>query len=160
MFLRNKYHLIKCFFYLFFVFILFSCDRTKVYDNYKKIEGAKWAISDFKKFDVEVTDTLSLQKFYFNVRHTGEYKYSNLYLFITTSFPDNKRARDTAQLILSDKEGRWLGTGTGNIKNMRLLFKKGFRFTSKGVYSFTIEHGMRDQFLQGITDIGIRIEKQ
>lgn len=140
--------------------VFYSCDSNRMYDKNKSIAGSNWQIKDFKKFDVEINDTLNLYKFYINVRNTGDYKYSNLFLFITTSLPDHFIVRDTAQLILADHDGRWLGTGTSNFKDNRLLLKKGIRFHQKGIYSFTIEHGMRDKILEGISDIGIRIEKQ
>ena len=152
-------------YFIFFLLIIsafsiISCDKNRIYEKNKEIKNNNWNISDFKKFDVMIEDTLSLHKFYLNIRNTGDYKYSNIYIFITTSFPDNSIIRDTAQIILADKDGRWLGTGLGNIKDIRILFKKGIRFPQKGIYSFTIEQGMRDQNLEGIADIGIRIEKQ
>jgi len=152
-------------YFIFFLLIIsafsiISCDKNSIYEKNKEIKNNNWNITDFKKFDVIIDDTLSLHKFYINIRHTGDYKYSNIYIFITTSFPDNSIIRDTAQIILADKDGRWLGTGLGNIKDNRILFKKGIRFPQKGIYSFTIEQGMRDQNLEGIADIGIRIEKQ
>ena len=93
------------------------------------------------------------------MRHTESYKYSNLFLFINSYFPEGTYARDTIQLILADQKGKWYGKGFGKIKEYQVMIRQGIVFPVTGIYKIGIEQGMRDNNLQGIEDIGIRIER-
>ncbi len=108
---------------------------------------------------VTITDTLQKHNFYVNIRNNNKYPYSNIYLFINTKFPSGKTSRDTVECILADAEGKWLGKSSGDISDHRILIKQGVRFPMSGLYTFEIEHAMRVENLQGITDVGLRIEK-
>lgn len=68
-------------------------------------------------------------------------------------------AIDTAQMILADPKGRWLGKGIGDLYDYQFRFKSGKIFPEKGKYELLIEQAMRDQVLPDITDIGITIKK-
>ena len=39
------------------------------------------------------------------------------------------------------------------------MLQQALRFPLKGIYSFHLEQAMRDEQLEGIEDIGLRIEK-
>ena len=117
-------------------------------------------MNDKIKFHVNITDLQSRYSFYFNVRNANDYQFSNLYLFLHTNLPGGKITRDTIELQLADYDGKWLGSGITGIKFNRFLFQKGVRFPITGEYLFTIEQAMRTNDLKGITDIGIRLEKE
>jgi gliding motility-associated lipoprotein GldH len=79
---------------------------------------------------------------------------------MNTTTPDGITSRDTLELTLADYDGRWLGSGMGSIKFSRFLFQQGIRFKQTGTYHFMLEQAMRVRDLDGIHDIGLRIEKQ
>jgi len=141
------------------VLSLVSCDPDRVCDNYKDIKNTSWARTEIVKFDVTIEDTTSYNKVFVNIRNTGNYKYSNLYLFMSTIYPNGKISRDTIDCLLANDKGKWLGKGLGDIKDCRYLLKKGVRFHQKGIYTFGFEQAMRIENLEGIKSIGIRIEK-
>jgi gliding motility-associated lipoprotein GldH len=141
------------------VFGFSSCGKGTIFDKNQTISGESWKRTDVVKFEVPVTDTLTPVDFFLNVRNSTDYRFSNLYLFITTIFPDKKFARDTVECILSSPDGKWLGKGISKLKENNILLKKLIRFPKKGMYRFEIEQGMRVESLEGITDIGIRIQK-
>ena len=150
-------------FLLFVILIsgfLFSCDRNQLYEDNIMIENGIWNVRKTVGFDVDISELNHRYNVYVNVRNSPEYQYSNLFLFLTTSFPDNKKSLDTLELTLADYDGRWLGTGMGSVKFSRFLLKKGLQFTQKGHYRFELEQAMRVNDLKGIRDIGLRIEKQ
>ena len=66
--------------------------------------------------------------------------------------------RDTIECDLADSYGRWLGNGA-SIYELPLLYTSSYQFARTGEYLFTIQHGMRTEWLQGITDIGLIIEE-
>jgi gliding motility-associated lipoprotein GldH len=137
-----------------------SCDSKNSYDTSQKIKDSQWNRQNKLTFETKISDSLSLFDFYINVRNTTDYKFSNLFLFITTFSPGPMKARDTVECTLAGPDGKWRGSGFGKIKENRILLKKGMHFPRTGTYRFEIEQGMRTEELQGVSDIGIRIEKQ
>jgi gliding motility-associated lipoprotein GldH len=137
-----------------------SCDRNRYFDQTLNIQDEGWHKDYTAVFEVEVTDTISLFDFYINLRNTVDYKYSNFYLFLNTELPDGMTARDTIELILADRSGRWLGKGFGKYRDNQLLVRRGLQFPMAGKYVFEIEHAMRDTLLTGIGSAGIRIVHQ
>ena len=154
---------IKHLFYLLVVCSLFSffgCDKKRLYEENKQIPNRIWNNKNIVPFIVNIADTISLHNVYINVRNSGEYTYSNLYLFLRTAYPDGKVSCDTVECILADISGRWLGKGSGDVWDNQILFKRGVRFKKAGIYTFSYEQAMRVENLPMITDAGLRIEKQ
>jgi len=148
-----------CFFIIIIAMSMISCDRSRVFDKFKDVKDGIWNSTEKVKFDVDIDDSVSYHKVFVNVRNSGDYKFSNLYLFLSTVYPDGKISRDTIDCILANDKGKWLGKGLGDKKDCQFLLKKGVRFHQKGIYSFEIEQGMRVEKLEGIESVGLRIEK-
>jgi gliding motility-associated lipoprotein GldH len=139
--------------------LFIACDNSIKYEEIQHIKKAEWKASDTLYFHFTVSDTLQPYDFGFNVRNTTSYDYQNLYLFITAWYPGGTWSRDTAECILAASDGKWLGKGMGKIKDSRFLFRKGVRFRRSGNYIIGVNQAMRQELLQGISDIGIRISK-
>ena len=144
---------------VFFMITLSSCDPGRIYENNTPIDPLGWQVANKIPFELDITDTLALLNFYINIRHTTDYKYRNIFLFVDTFFPEGTQSRDTVEIMLADTKGKWFGKGIGNIRSNQVLLKRGFSFPMKGHYKFRIEQGMREPELTGIKDMGIRIEK-
>lgn len=141
------------------IIAVFSCiDKYQFAEN-KTIKNEKWGSNLILRFEYENTDTLQAKDVIINLRHSNEYPYSNIYFFITTLAPNGLRVKDTIEYILADNSGKWIGSGIGNIHNLQLVYKRNVRFSQQGKYIFYIQHGMRETFLEGVTDIGILIKK-
>jgi gliding motility-associated lipoprotein GldH len=139
---------------------LTACDKNRVFEENTPIADHAWDTAQVVRFEVNIEDTVSPHNFFVNVRNGDAYRYSNLYLFINTIFPDGRRSHDTLECILADDRGRWLGEGIGDLYSSQILFKKNVRFPLSGTYKFEFMQGMREDRLPMITDIGMRIEKQ
>ncbi|HPX34797.1 MAG TPA: gliding motility lipoprotein GldH [Bacteroidales bacterium] len=136
-----------------------SCDQNRFFDQSVKIPETGWHLDSVAMFELEVMDTLGFYSFYINLRNTTNYTYSNFYLFLNTTLPDGEHARDTIELILADKKGKWIGKGSGRLRDNQILIRPNLHFPLKGKYVFGIQHAMRDTILTDIKNIGIRIEK-
>ena len=136
-----------------------SCDRNLIFEKYQPISENGWHKDSLAIFNIPVTDTLQNHNLYINIRNDIEYKYSNLWLFIEINQPGEIGIADTLELILADPKGKWLGDGFGGIKTRQVKYKGGVFFPVSGEYKINIQHGMRDELLEGITDIGFRVEK-
>jgi gliding motility-associated lipoprotein GldH len=117
-----------------------------------------WETEHNMRFDVLVEDTMGSYDFYIDLRNDGSYPFSNIFMFVNTTFPSGKTARDTVECILADPSGRWLGKGIGDIWDNHILFKENVRFPNAGSYTFEFEQGMREPELKGVLDVGICIE--
>ena len=144
---------------VFLLLTLASCGPNVIYDKNKSIPGNVWNQDNIVRFDVVIPDSLQPYDLYISLRHTTDYQYSNLYLFVETVFPGGTSARDTIELILADHRGKWHGKGTGKIKDNKILIRRGFRFPVTGEYSFFFEQAMREEDLEAITDIGMSVER-
>jgi gliding motility-associated lipoprotein GldH len=136
-----------------------SCSNDAFYEEFREVKNEAWDMADIKEFPVHINDTSANYRLIITIRNTTDYAYSNLYMFFTTINPDQTASRDTIECLLADRYGNWLGKGFGKIRENRFLIRGQYSFPDTGDYFFTLEHGMRDEVLEGITDIGLRIEK-
>ncbi len=141
------------------VFSLMACDGDAVFEKNIKLDDNRWYQENVIKLEAEIKDSISPMNLYVNVRNASGYQFRNLFVFLTTTTPENAKSRDTLELILADDAGKWLGEGMGDIWDNRILFKKNFQFPSTGKYTFELEQAMRVDPLPQIMDAGIRIEK-
>ena len=146
-------------FLLLLTILITACNQSTVYSKYITLPEAGWEQSNRLNYDVEVTDNNTLNNIYLNVRHTDAYPFSNLFVFLTTTYPNGKKSIDTLQCILANSKGEWIGDGAGDIFDNKLLVTKNIRFPEVGTYHFSFEQGMRVNPLPLIMDFGITIEK-
>lgn len=142
------------------MFLLTSCGNDKLFNDSVVIPEAKWDNRMIPFFDLTVNDTLSDYAFYLNIRHLENYRYSNLFIFLHTEFPNGNVTHDTIECTFAYPDGRWMSKGSGTIRSASILLNPALRFPLSGSYHFEIEQAMRDEVLKGITDIGISFEKQ
>lgn len=135
-----------------------SCKNDIFYEKIDTIQEDKWNINQKLVYEFEISDSTQFYDIYFNVRNSTDYPYQNLYVFLTNQFPSGLKMVDTLGCVLCDPFGKWYGKGSGKIKENKFLLRKQVRFQQKGKYIFTIQHGMRDENLVGITNFGITFE--
>lgn len=138
---------------------LIACDRKKVFEAYHKIDEKGWNKDSVVVFNVHLSDTIKNHNLYVNIRNKGTYAYSNIYLFLTIGSPDGVMRTDTVEFTLADPSGKWRGSGIGGLHDNQIPYKNSVYFPRKGDYKFMIKQGMRDNMLQGIRDVGFRVEK-
>jgi gliding motility-associated lipoprotein GldH len=138
---------------------LTGCNKSVVYSRYETFKDNEWFAKDKAVFEVEIKDTLSLNNISIMVRHADAYPYNNLFLFVTTKYPDGKQLTDTMEIIMASDKGEWKGSGAGDIYDLKVPVKKNVRFPLGGKYIFSFEHGMRVDPLPMIMDLGFEVEK-
>ena len=97
--------------------------------------------------------------FEIDLRHTNIYPYQNLWLYIQTKGSDGVTRIDSIDFKLSEPSGRWLGTGWGSFYSITytlpdLTIKK---TSHTRWFRIDIQHGLRDEVLPGIENIGVRL---
>lgn len=146
----------KLFLMLIGIFLL-SCSSDRLFEDYHALEDNVWHEDSIQRFELEVEDTSSFYQINFHLRHTADYDYRNLFVFVDVLFPDKRGLRDTMNIMLADPSGRWYGDGVGALKSVVVPFRSGLKFPLQGKYIFEFNHGMRETELKSIQDIGLEI---
>ena len=147
------------------VVFLSACDSSKVFEENIKLNNHIWSLENRPKFQVEIIDSVTAMNLFVNIRHSANYPFSNLWVFIKTTSPEGFVKTDTLECILAAKDGKWKGSGLGDIWDIQIPFRTQI-FNRPGDYTFEIEQAMRYgdkariEQLPEIMNIGFRIEKK
>ena len=134
---------------LFFLVVGFvSCQNENKKEVYHSFNNNTWNIDSIVSFELDNIDTTSSHDLYLMVRHTTNFKFQNLFLF--TNFENQQ---DTLELFLSEKSGRWLGKGFGEIKELKIKIKENVNFKENQDQIFSIEQAMRYEDLEKIINL-------
>ncbi len=140
-----------------------GCSEPPVFQADVPIADGRWDRQVKPTFAFDIADTVNKHDVFIDVRHTGEYPYSDLFLFVDLTGPGGRAARDTVECLLAEPSGKWYGKGLGFIfadrYQAKVLYKLGNRFPASGRYSITLEQAMRTDTLIGVLDIGVSIER-
>lgn len=139
--------------------VLISCSEPPFYAESKPIEKEGWQAEKAYQYSPEITDTTALYNVFFTLRNTGEYPYSNLWLFVTRTSPNGITDTDTIECPLAYNSGKWIGKSAGGFYDNIILYQQNQRFKTSGTYTYNIQQGMRDSLLKDVSDIGLRIDK-
>lgn len=139
---------------------LISCqDTVTIADTNAEFEKRNWSYSQKISIPVKIEATDISYNLYLNLRHSAGYKYSNIFIIIHIIGPDGKKVTERREFKLALADGEWLGSGSGNMYSYQIKFKENYKFPVKGTYIFELEQNMRDNPLDHVSDVGIRVEK-
>ena len=150
--------------FIFVLFLLVSCDKKRIFDQYKSV-GNAWNKDSIISFELPQLEAKKNYNLYVNVRDNDDYPYNNLFLIVSLEHPNKKIKVDTLEYQMANPDGTLLGDGFSDIKENKLFYKDKVRFTQKGIYKIHIKQAVRQTgkiegvtALTGISDIGFRIE--
>lgn len=152
----------KHFYFLLLALFAISCGSDSLVLLSEEAPEEGWKREWKPEFEFEIKDSTQHYDTFIDLRHTSEYPYSNLYLFMDL-FKDGKLLdRDTVECPLAATDGKWLGKGLGFIYADRfdahVLYRFNRRFPGPGTYTMRLEQAMRRETLEGILDVGISVE--
>lgn len=141
-----------------------SCDKKRVFDEYRPFDG-KWNKDSIVSFAFNQKDTISKYNLFVNIRNNNNYPFSNIYLIVQMQQPGGLTKVDTLEYQMANPDGTLMGEGFSDVKENKLWYKENLIFPKAGKYNITIQQAVRNtgkitgvQELDGITDIGFRIE--
>jgi gliding motility-associated lipoprotein GldH len=140
--------------------MLGSCTRTDLYEKNVSLPSHQWEYSNKPSIAFTITDTVSLYNIFFVVRHTDAFHFNNLWIKLKSTAPgDSASSIQQFDLPLASQTG-WTGTGMDDIFEHRiLLYRQPVKFLRQGDYTVVIEQVMRENPLEEIMNVGIRLEK-
>lgn len=134
---------------LFFLVVGFvSCQNENKKEVYHSFNNNTWNTDSIVSFELDNIDTTSSHDLYLMVRHTTNFKFQNLFLF--TNFENQQ---DTLEVFLSEKSGRWLGKGFGEIKELKIRIKENVNFKENQDQILSVEQAMRYEDLEKIINL-------
>lgn len=142
---------------------LSSCTTIDLYEKTVPVPKHEWSSSFKPQFKFTITDTSSPYQVYIILRHTDRYNYNNIWLNLYTLAPGGATQKVQYELPLASKEKGWLGTAMDDIYEHRIVItpqNQNFYFQKSGDYTFTLEQIMREDPLQQVLDVGLRLEKK
>ncbi len=83
------------------------------YSEFRHLPESGWHYEDSLRFTPHVADSTAVGRLIVAVRHNNAYPFSNLWLEVTRHDRSGKLHRDTVNMQLCDRYGRWHGRGFG-----------------------------------------------
>lgn len=139
--------------------IAVSCTTIDLYEKNVAIPGHQWK-SDFKpSFTFTIKDSTTPYQLFLMFRHTEKYNYTNIYINLYIQPPGKDNTQIIQKNLLLANNNGWLGSGMDDIYEHRIPL--GEKQTLKsGTYTFTVEQIMREDPLENVLNVGLRIEKK
>jgi gliding motility-associated lipoprotein GldH len=146
-----------------YTLLLASCQRVDLYEKVVTIPKNQWRSSYKPSFTFSIKDTTTAYQLYLIIRHNEKYNYNNIWLNLYTKSPEGTISKAPYELPLATNEKGWLGTGMDDLYEHRIALtplNRQFYFQKGGNYTFSLEHIMREDPLENIMNVGLRIEKK
>jgi gliding motility-associated lipoprotein GldH len=141
---------------IFFV----SCTQIDSFEQDATIPKYEWHYDYTPSFDFTITDTAAQYNLYIVLRHTDAYRYNNICLNVGTQWQADTVAYQRFDLALGSDASGWEGTGMDDIWEVRKSITEGpFKFKRPGNYKFIVAQQMRENPLNDMMSVGIRVEK-
>jgi gliding motility-associated lipoprotein GldH len=138
---------------------LTSCTTVDLYEKMVPVPDHEWKSTFKPEFNFTITDTTTLYQAYFVIRHTEKYNYNNIWINYYYQPPGDTLHKETREFQLATNEKGWLATGMDDIYEHRIRLSPNEGKLRAGEYKFILENIMREDPLQHILNVGIRIEK-
>jgi len=142
---------------------LFSCNTIDLYEKVAPIPNHSWKSAFKPQFTFTITDTAAPYQLFVILRHSNQYRYNNIWVAVQTKSPDGTSATARYELPLATNEKGWLGTGMDDLYEHRIALtpiNQNFYFKRPGTYTFGLEQVMREDPLEHVFNVGLRIEKK
>lgn len=137
--------------------LMTACHRDVVSSAHHDLPEQGWAMTDTVRLALEVTDSAQSYDLALMLRHTDQYTYQNLWLFVQSCDSLSPVKSDTVMACLADDRGQWLGTHAGRYYSGYVIMERNITFPVAGTYTFDIVQGMRDSVIYGIADVGLEL---
>lgn len=143
----------------FSIILLASCGEH--YDFEKTIESKDGKISWGDQLVMEETFSDTTQKWdvLLDIEHSTSYPFQNVYLKFTTELPNGKVGEQVVGVDLADLAGKWQSDCGWGSCNMEVMLREKLRFTPAGKFKIKVEPYARQNPLEGIHSLKLKIRK-
>jgi len=136
-----------------------SCATIDLYEKNITLPGHEWKSSFKPEFSFIIKDTTSFYQVYFIIRHGEKYNYNNIWINLYSQPPGDTLHKAPYELLLASNEKGWLASGLDDIYEHRIKLTDDIKLKA-GEYKFRLENIMREDPLQSVLSVGLRVEKK
>ncbi|MBE7171391.1 MAG: gliding motility lipoprotein GldH [Williamsia sp.] len=142
------------------VFLLSACTKIDVFEKSTSFKDHRWQSTEKPSVSFTISDTLSQYNLFVVIRHSDAYNFSNIWMNVFTQAPGDSTKKQLLNLQLADNKQGWLGSGMDDIFEQRIpITASPVRFGKPGEYKFSFEQIMREDPLEHVLNVGLRIER-
>jgi gliding motility-associated lipoprotein GldH len=142
-----------------FILLLSACDTAVLSEAEWSMEAQQWIVDDQKSFQLEATDTTTAYAMDITLNHQVTYPFQNLYIKTETIFPSGKVVASVTSIELMNQGGTWEGNCSGKSCSITLPLQQRFTFPEVGTYTWSVEHYMRTDTVQGVNSFKVVCRK-
>jgi gliding motility-associated lipoprotein GldH len=147
-----------CLFFVCYALTLSSCTKIDLYEKDITIPGFRWKSNFQPEFTFNIKDTTSPYQLFLVLRHNEKYNFNNIWITLYSQPPGDTVHKASFELQLANNE-KWLGSGMDDIYEHRIKLTDP-QYLKAGVYHFRIEQIMREDPLENVMNVGLRVEKK
>ena len=136
-----------------------SCTSIDLYEKNISTPNQEWKSGFKPEFSFIIKDTAAQYQVYFIIRHTEKYNYNNIWINLYSQPPGDTLHKAPYELQLANNEKGWLASGMDDIYEHRLKLTDAVNLRA-GEYKLRLENIMREDPLQHVLNVGLRIEKK
>lgn len=134
-------------------------NNNTIYSSFYEISNSNWSVVDTIVFDLKTTVVTNPHNLNLFGKINYDFSYSNLFVFINHYFEKEIIKKDTVLVPLFDSFGKPIQNNIGNTQFFNVDYLNNVNFTEEGVYKIELIHGMRENKLDGVEKIGIKLKK-
>lgn len=135
--------------FLFVALLTVSCQNNILYHSYQPVQTTGWDKNDTLVYSLPQALPYQPHLYEIGIRHKDSYPYRDVWLTIN---------QDTIHLYLADSIGNWIGNGIGETRQITFPVQLS-QIPQDSIKEFRITHIMQDHPLNGILNVGLKIEK-
>lgn len=131
-----------------------SCVENVPYDSRVSFSDGKWCVDEVLGFRIDSLDASETEgcRMLLTARCRDSFRYDTLWVVVSGASLDRELPRDTVALVFPHAESRRRG-----LMGSEALLP--YNVTGDGVWEIEVAHCMLPDTLEGVINIGIRLEK-
>lgn len=142
-----------------------ACTQVNLYEKSVAVPGHAWKNDFTPAFSFTIKDSAA-HHVYLVLRHDEKYNFNNLIINLDIRYGTDSADHQSYDLPLTAGDKGWTGTGMDDIYEHRIALhvpgqpESGNEWYFRpGNYTFTVKQNMREDPLQHVYNVGVRVEK-
>lgn len=135
---------------------LAGCGPNLIYKE-KKVPSSPWAYGEKICFEFEIVNNAIPYDLLLHMIHTPDFGYENVYVLVTTTFPDQTKINHPVSLQMAKSNGDWEGDCSGSTCALSHSLSLKSYYKLPGKYNICFEQFSRIDKLLGIKSLELEV---
>ena len=138
---------------------IWGCAEQRFYEQSYELTNEEWYYEDVKDFTFVVQDTTARYDLMMSINHSTSYEYQNLYLKLTTVYPDRESRTQELSVDFADSQGRWYGDCNSKSCKVAVTLQRNAFFNQTGSHTIKVVQHMRISPIQHVQAVTLSLDK-